>query len=56
LLLDDAHALAEAMAEAGVDVRLEVWEGMIHAWYAFGEVVPEGRQAIEAGASWLAQG
>jgi acetyl esterase/lipase len=56
LLLDDAHALAEAMAAAGVGVRLEIWEGMIHAWYAFGEIVPEGRQAIEAGASWLTEG
>lgn len=56
LLLDDAHALTAAMVSAGIEVRLQVWEGMIHAWYAFGEVVPEGRQAIEAGASFLAEG
>lgn len=47
ILLDDATGLAERAREAGVEVTLEVWEGMWHVFQGFAAEVPEGRQAIE---------
>jgi acetyl esterase/lipase len=47
ILLDDASGLAEPARTAGVDVRLEIWDGMIHVWQMVAPFVPEGRQAIE---------
>lgn len=48
ILLDDATALADAARAVGVDVKLEVWEGMFHVWQMIATFVPEGRQAIAA--------
>jgi acetyl esterase/lipase len=45
-LWDDAGRLAERARAAGVDVTLEPWEDMIHAFQAFASVLPEGQQAI----------
>lgn len=53
LLLDDARRLAERARGAGVDVELEVADGMFHAWHAFADVLPEARQAIARLAAFL---
>lgn len=45
-LLGDVERFAEKARAAGVDVRFEAWEDMIHVWHAFAELLPEGRQAI----------
>jgi epsilon-lactone hydrolase len=45
-LLDDNLRVAEAARAAGVDVRLEVWPDMIHAWHVFAPMLEEGRRAI----------
>ena len=45
-LLDDSLRVAEAARTAGVDVRLEVWPDMIHAWHVFAPMLEEGRRAI----------
>ena len=47
IMLDDSTRVAERAKEAGVDVTLEVWEGMWHVWHAFASRLAEGRQAIE---------
>jgi len=47
IMLDDSVRVAERAKEAGVDVTLEVWEGMWHVWHAFASRLAEGRQAIE---------
>lgn len=47
VLLDDALMLARRAREAGVDVELDVWQDMIHAWHVFAGFVPEGAEAIE---------
>jgi acetyl esterase/lipase len=48
LLLDDARALADAASAAGVDVRLEVLDGMIHIWPVLGcGIAPECQDAID---------
>lgn len=46
-LLDDSTRVAERAKTAGVQVSLEVWDGMIHVWQMFASMLPEGQQAIE---------
>jgi len=45
VLLDDARRTAAAAEAAGVDVRLEVYDGMIHVFQMF-PFFPETRQAL----------
>ena len=47
-LLDDARRLASRAAAANVDVELEVWGDMIHAWHIFAGMVPEAQEGIDA--------
>jgi acetyl esterase/lipase len=47
VLLSDSVRLAERARQAGVDVTLEVWDGMWHVWQAYAGYVPEAQQAIE---------
>ncbi|MCS7010373.1 MAG: alpha/beta hydrolase [Anaerolineales bacterium] len=47
ILFDDSARLEKRMQEAGVQVRLEVWEGMWHVFHAFAPYVPEALEAIE---------
>jgi monoterpene epsilon-lactone hydrolase len=47
VLLDDSVRLAERARAAGVDVTLEIYEGMIHVFQNFADVLPDGRKAIE---------
>ncbi|MCC8935477.1 alpha/beta hydrolase fold domain-containing protein, partial [Bradyrhizobium sp. Arg68] len=49
---DDATALAAKAKAAGVDVVLEVWDGMIHVFQMFAEI-PEAREAIVRLAAFL---
>jgi len=45
-LLDDSVRLARAAGEADVNVTLEVWPHMIHAWPMWNAKLTEGRQAL----------
>jgi acetyl esterase/lipase len=47
VLLSDSLRLAENARLSGVDVTLEVWEGMQHVWQFAASFVPEARQAID---------
>lgn len=47
LLLSDSVKMSEEARLAGVDVTLEVWEGMWHVWHIMGSFVPESRKAIK---------
>lgn len=47
ILLSDATRLTDRARAAGVDVTLEIWEGMCHAFHFFSAMVPEARQAID---------
>ena len=47
VLLSDSQRLAESARLSGVDVTLEVWDGMQHVWHFAASFVPEARQAIE---------
>jgi acetyl esterase/lipase len=46
LILSDATSLAERAQAVGVDMTLEIWEGMQHEWQFAANYLPEGRQAI----------
>ncbi len=48
LLLSDIRAFAARLEEAGVDVTLEVWDGMVHAFHGFTIFLPEAREALRA--------
>ena len=45
-LLDDAVRFARAAGVADVDVTLEIWPHMIHAWPMWNAKLTEGRQAL----------
>jgi acetyl esterase/lipase len=49
---DDAVMLAEKARAAGVDVELQVWDGMIHVFQMFPEI-PQAHRAITAIAAFL---
>ena len=46
ILLSDSTRLADRAREVGVDVTLDVWEGMWHVWHFFAGQMPEARQAM----------
>jgi len=47
ILLDDSTRLADKAKESGVEVELQVAEGMIHVWSFFASVIPEGKHGVE---------
>lgn len=47
ILRDDSLRLAEKAKADGVDVTLDVWEGMWHVWHYFAPQLPEGVEAIK---------
>ena len=51
VLLDDSRTFAEVARAAGVDVDLDVEEGLIHVW-PFLDGVPEATAALERIGSW----
>ena len=52
-VLDDSVMFADLARAAGVDVSLEVWDGMIHVFQMFGAELPEAHQAIASIAGFL---
>ena len=55
ILLSDSTRFAERAQAAGVDVNLEVWEGMFHVWHFAANALPEGRRAINRIAQFIDQ-
>ena len=52
-LLDDSTRLASRASEAGVDVALEVTDGVVHVWHLFWSLLPEARASIDGLARFL---
>jgi len=46
ILRSDSVRLAERARQVGVDVTLEVWDGMWHVWQMFAGFMPEAQRAI----------
>ena len=53
LLLDDSLRLAEPAEEAGVDVTVERWDGMMHVWHQLAPRLPEAESALAGLAGWV---
>ena len=47
ILRSDSVRLSENARQAGVDVTLEIWNGMWHVWHVFAGLMPESQRAIE---------
>ena len=52
-LLDDSRALAERAKAVGVEVRLEVFPGMLHSFQMMAGRAPEADDAIARSAQWV---
>ena len=54
ILFEGNKMLVEKAQDAGVDVTLQTWDGMIHVWqlYMLGEL-PEAREAIDRIGEWV---
>jgi len=52
-VLDDSTIFANKARDAGVDVELQVWDGMIHVFQMFGAELAEAHQAIASIANFL---
>jgi acetyl esterase/lipase len=53
ILLDDARRVAEKARAAGVDVTLEIVEGVPHVWHLFSELLPEADASLEHLGGWI---
>lgn len=47
ILVDMIRDFAQALREQGAAVRLDVWEHMTHEFHAYGDTLPQSRQAIQ---------
>lgn len=54
ILLDDARSIAKKAEACHVDVSLEIWEGLGHSWHLFASTIPEGEEALDKIADWIA--
>ena len=52
-VLDDSRAFAAKAKDAGVDVKLEVWDDMIHVFQQFPAELVEARRAVAAIGAFL---
>ena len=53
LLLDDSTRLAKQATEAGVNVQIEVWDGLWHVFQSSAGKIPEATRAISRIASFI---
>jgi monoterpene epsilon-lactone hydrolase len=53
MLLADIVDFKDRAEAAGLDVTLQVWEEMVHAFQGFTLFLPEARQAIEAAGAYI---
>nr|WP_235777026.1 alpha/beta hydrolase [Rhizobium mesoamericanum] len=54
-LLDDTLRLADKAREAGVDVKTEIWPGMIHQWQLFPSWIDDARESNQRVAQYAAE-
>lgn len=47
IILSDSTSFAEKAQAAGIDIQLEVWEGMQHEWHFAANFMPEAQQAVD---------
>jgi acetyl esterase/lipase len=54
-LLSDSITMADVLAHARVEVRLEVWPEMIHVFHAWGGGLQAARRAIRLAGVWMGE-
>lgn len=47
MILSDSTNFAEQARAQGVDITLEIWEGMQHEWQFAANLLPEGKRALD---------
>ena len=47
MLYSDAIRIVKKAEDAGVDITLQTWEGLIHWWQIFQRVIPEAGEALD---------
>lgn len=52
-LLSDSLTMTDVLAQARVDVRLEIWPEMIHVFHAWGAALQAARRAIKVAGVWM---
>jgi len=55
VLIDDSYELESLAKAAGADVRIQLWDGVLHAWHTFFPLMPRAAQALEQAATFLAE-
>ncbi len=55
MIMDDSVRIAKKAEEAGVEVTLDVWEGMPHVFALFFQYAPESKKAIERVCEYLSR-
>lgn len=53
VVLDDSTRLSQKLDAAGVNVQIEIWDGMFHVWQFFWQYLPEGIDAIYSMADYI---
>ncbi len=53
MLYDDSVRLAQKAKESGVDVTIQIWEGLMHWWHIFQRRIPEAADATEKIADYI---
>lgn len=53
VLLDDSTRLVKKMKESGVQVEMEIWNGMMHVFQYFAGLVPEANKAVKNIATFI---
>jgi acetyl esterase len=52
-LLDEGEAYGDRLSQAGVDVTVTRYDGVIHGFFGMGDFVPDGKAAVQEGAEAL---
>ncbi|MBE7729829.1 MULTISPECIES: alpha/beta hydrolase [Komagataeibacter] len=49
----DSARLADRLAQANVDVRLQKWPRVFHVWQAWSPLLPQAREAVASAAEFI---
>ena len=53
VLVDDSYELESLAKGAGADVRVQLWDGVLHAWHTFFPLMPRALEALCQAAEFL---
>ena len=55
VLVDDSYELEQLAKAAGADVRVQLWDGVLHAWHTFYPLMPRALEALEQASAFLCE-